>query len=725
MAAGSIVIDLLMKTGSFVTDAGRAEKSLKNFQKSAIDVTGTLKGLLPLLSVGAVAGYTKSLIDASDALNDLSIRTGVAVKDLAALEIAATTNGTSLEALGAGLNKLSRSIGQAENGSKETAQALAALGVTTKDPVEGFLQLADAVTKSTDRTKLNLNLAQVLGKGYQELFVVLSEGREVLERSIESSRVYAEQQQKFAPQAALFNDQLDILKQRLAQVSIQFINQSGLLDALAKAVQFVTENLELIAEAAKTAFFAISLIYSAKVLVGLADLIKSLNLVKITFGLVAIAANEFYKEFSGKNRTDAGQIIKLQNEIIKLNAILATGSKQIRTDKGLQNIKLTDKEIQDIITQRNNLVEQIKKIQSKIDPATPATPPMPDIKVAGKPDEYNFWADATRDIAAFVKQVETAIEPNKRLSQTLQDQLDTFTTLDPALRRYLQSQIDYIKKTEDINKQGEQIIKDVTDRQRRLKELLGETSIGKANNYIQQTTKDLAILNEALEAGEITVQEYTEANMNFFGKTNEKVKETTSFMKELGATFSSAFEQAVVEGQKFQNVLAGLAADIARLFTRKYISDPLMKGIDTIFGSLGDSLGLNTLFSAKGNVFDSSGVKAFATGGIVSGATPFTYGGGNLGVMGEAGPEAILPLGRINGDLGVKAQIGSPVVNINIHEGSGTKASVEQGTDSNGNLTLDIIVEKVEGIMGRNIYKGTGIAPTLERRYGLNRAAGV
>lgn len=52
------------------------------------------------------------------------------------------------------------------------------------------------------------------------------------------------------------------------------------------------------------------------------------------------------------------------------------------------------------------------------------------------------------------------------------------------------------------------------------------------------------------------------------------------------------------------------------------------------------------------------GAKAFANGGVVSGATPFGYGGGKLGVAGEAGAEAIMPLTRIGGKLGVLAMNG-------------------------------------------------------------------
>jgi len=55
--------------------------------------------------------------------------------------------------------------------------------------------------------------------------------------------------------------------------------------------------------------------------------------------------------------------------------------------------------------------------------------------------------------------------------------------------------------------------------------------------------------------------------------------------------------------------------------------------------------------------------KLFASGGVVNRATSFMMTSGRMGVMGEAGPEAILPLKRgANGQLGVQTGGGSGVV---------------------------------------------------------------
>jgi len=69
-----------------------------------------------------------------------------------------------------------------------------------------------------------------------------------------------------------------------------------------------------------------------------------------------------------------------------------------------------------------------------------------------------------------------------------------------------------------------------------------------------------------------------------------------------------------------------------------------------------------------------------------------------------------------------------PVVNVavNIRNAApGTEATADWRRDGNGNLTLDIMIEQVEGRIARNVGRGEGIAPTLERRYGLNPAAGA
>lgn len=75
-------------------------------------------------------------------------------------------------------------------------------------------------------------------------------------------------------------------------------------------------------------------------------------------------------------------------------------------------------------------------------------------------------------------------------------------------------------------------------------------------------------------------------------------------------------------------------------------------------------------FNANGNAFSGGNVIPFANGGVVGSPTTFPMAGGRTGLMGEAGPEAIMPLKRgSDGKLGVVAQGGGNVTvvqNFNI-----------------------------------------------------------
>ena len=78
---------------------------------------------------------------------------------------------------------------------------------------------------------------------------------------------------------------------------------------------------------------------------------------------------------------------------------------------------------------------------------------------------------------------------------------------------------------------------------------------------------------------------------------------------------------------------------------------------------------------ATGGAFDTGGVRKFATGDVFDSPTMFGFGGNKLGVMGEAGPEAIMPLKRgADGKLGIAGGGGGSVnnvtVNMNVDGGS-------------------------------------------------------
>lgn len=142
----------------------------------------------------------------------------------------------------------------------------------------------------------------------------------------------------------------------------------------------------------------------------------------------------------------------------------------------------------------------------------------------------------------------------------------------------------------------------------------------------------------------------------------------------------SAFDGVVFDGLSLSGALDTLANSMVNTAygaainpVTKHVGGLLAQGVDGLVGSI--------LPFANGAPFSQGRVMPFATGGIVSGATPFGMRGG-MGIMGEAGPEAIMPLARgPDGKLGVRGAGGggqSIVMNITTPDVQGFQRSQGQ-----------------------------------------------
>jgi phage-related minor tail protein len=102
--------------------------------------------------------------------------------------------------------------------------------------------------------------------------------------------------------------------------------------------------------------------------------------------------------------------------------------------------------------------------------------------------------------------------------------------------------------------------------------------------------------------------------------------------------------------------------------------------------------------SAHGNVFDKGRVVPYEHGGIVTRPTVFPMAHG-LGLMGEKGPEAVLPLARTkSGDLGVKTKDASPNIQINMINQSGQQLSATHKgmRQQSGKWVIDMVINELQ-----------------------------
>lgn len=134
----------------------------------------------------------------------------------------------------------------------------------------------------------------------------------------------------------------------------------------------------------------------------------------------------------------------------------------------------------------------------------------------------------------------------------------------------------------------------------------------------------------------------------------------------LGQQIGDAIFNATQGIDSWKDAAEGFRQGLLKIAIQLMVMEPLMNSLRASMGvgaGAGASAGIGSLFGfAKGGVFtQGSADNRYATGGVVTRPTLFPQTSGNIGLMGEAGPEAILPLTRVNGDLGVKAQISGEI----------------------------------------------------------------
>ena len=170
------------------------------------------------------------------------------------------------------------------------------------------------------------------------------------------------------------------------------------------------------------------------------------------------------------------------------------------------------------------------------------------------------------------------------------------------------------------------------------------------------------------------------------GANKELQKENENLSRgalDMGFAFSSAFEDAAIDGEKFGDVLDGLLKDIQRVALRTAITQPLGQAVGA---------GISQTFPA------------FASG------TSFAPGG--LAVVGERGPELVdLPRGsRVlpNGAGGTT---------VNVINNSGESANVRRSNDGNGRELINVII----GQVAQNISSGGQVAQSMQSVFGVRR----
>jgi len=175
---------------------------------------------------------------------------------------------------------------------------------------------------------------------------------------------------------------------------------------------------------------------------------------------------------------------------------------------------------------------------------------------------------------------------------------------------------------------------------------------------------------EALERTLGSVTALTDAFEGQLRQMRGTLDATTRDLGNLERGFSGglrrAFDGLIFDGRSLSDAFNTLAQAMSRT-----VYNNAMKPVTDHFGGILAG-GVNALVGnmmpfEKGGVFSGGRMTPFAKGGVVGGPTVFPMRGGT-GLMGEAGPEAIMPLTRgSDGSLGVRAQSGGHSINVTMN----------------------------------------------------------
>lgn len=156
-------------------------------------------------------------------------------------------------------------------------------------------------------------------------------------------------------------------------------------------------------------------------------------------------------------------------------------------------------------------------------------------------------------------------------------------------------------------------------------------------------------------------------------KLLELEEQRLDFEKEIEGFLESGFMSMIDGTKSVTDAFRSMATDVIKELYRILVVQQIVNQAKTAIQSLSGYV----FPSANGNAFNNGKIIPYANGGVVGSPTMFPMSGGNTGLMGEAGPEAILPLKRgPDGKLGVESSGGSVVVNQTINVSTGVAQTV-------------------------------------------------
>jgi len=556
-------LDLAAAGGlSLARAADIASNVLSGFQLEAKDTQRVVDALAATASNSNTS--VEQLASAFQKVAPVAAAVGISVEDTAAALGVLGNAGLQAELAGTGLRT---AIASLVKPSKESAKAIEAMGLSMEQVNPELNEFGDII-ETLEASGLDAQKAfAIFGREGAAAILALTGQTDELRRLDEVMSNAEGTARRMADTMGdnLVGDSL-ALKSAISELSLAFADRTGLLGGLRAVTQELTEFTRNLAS--------------------------------------TISSTE-----SGISRLDAA-FNALQASVLRRTSVVASALSKISgaltvslpgtgeaTDSVSRSLRSFSEELASVSVTAQNAAERVVQVQEAVE-SQGAAVAKTDIST-----QFQGTIDALDKLDAVNKRstrtTERATAATRGLSESLRDAKAILEANLTPLERYEQS----IERLNTLRSRQPGVITD--DIYARAVERYGQAlddATGKTEQFrlLQETIADIdpvAPLLRQLDALTELEQAYPryadivgEAMLNVqdqIDAINEGIVESTEEVKsaweELGPTFSSALEDAIVEGEKFSDVLKGLYKDILRITTRKLVTEPIGNAVSGLF----------------------------------------------------------------------------------------------------------------------------------------------
>lgn len=671
----SLMVQIGADTARLSTDMNKATSMIEGFsRKTQSALKGIAATAIAAFSFGAIVSGMKSAVEAMDKLNESSQKVGVSVETLQVWQLAAKMASVDSQALEKGLGKLAAAAYEQKGAFEE-------LGLKTTDAtgnlksIDALLpEIADKFSKMEDGTKKAALAKELFGKAGMDLIPILNKGAAGLQEISEKMGYIASAED--TARADAFNDTLDMMHAR--SKSMMTALTSGLLPAMQQITESfgaganMGQQLRDIGEGIGNVFkFAAGSAYS---------LIAGVQTLTVRIAALADRAKIGWDAITGNTEgigdrmraSRAGQL-SAETEIMqsyfakmdKLNANIPVAAGRKRGGGGTPKPDSGGKSAMD---QEREAMEAWLLKAKDMDP----------------------WLNE------FIKKKQDLEAEASKLTRKFGEQKWITEGLSTALKN-----LDLQKLKKELEEAYEPA-KDMADLERVWADAIEERNEALNKDVLEKYKKSITDISEVAE------------------ETNGMVKDMAGLFENKMSSMADAITDFCLTGKfEFSNMVNSMMADMMKLYYKQLmfgsgdkgggIFEKILGGVGGMFASPGSSDMTGGWSGAGGgsqNMIDVFNGPAFASGGIVT--TP------TIAKVGEAGPEAIIPL----------SQMSSPHVNVNIINNNGSEVTQKSSANGNGGINLEVMIDAAVGKQigsrgsqtNRAMRHGFGSRPTLTSR---------